>query len=278
MKEKLYQLYRISRPHLWLYLFGPALLGSVMLVRQTGYEYIGWIIWFLIYFLIPANVFVYGVNDVADTDTDKWNVKKEGYEGRLDSEGASLLPWILGIQLPWLVSLIFLPFSAVLFFLLFLFLAFFYSTKPIRAKAIPFVDSWFNLLYIVPGFFVALINPVGTIAVWALFAGWAWCVAMHAYSAIPDIEADKRAGLATTATVLGKQGTILYCGLFWFIAAFLGEFSLSFVPSILFAAYFVMLVRTQYADTHKQLLNLYAEFPYLNGIVGMILFFTLALQ
>ena len=36
-------------------------------------------------------------------------------------------------------------------------------------------------------------------------------MAMHCYSAIPDIEPDKQAGLVTTAVYLGKQNSLLYC-------------------------------------------------------------------
>jgi lycopene elongase/hydratase (dihydrobisanhydrobacterioruberin-forming) len=46
-------------------------------------------------------------------------------------------------------------------------------------------------------------------------------MAMHAYSAIPDIQPDTEAGLTTTAVYLGKQGTLIYCGLLWVAAAIL---------------------------------------------------------
>lgn len=35
---------------------------------------------YLLYFLFPANLLVYGVNDIADEDTDILNAKKQGYE------------------------------------------------------------------------------------------------------------------------------------------------------------------------------------------------------
>jgi 4-hydroxybenzoate polyprenyltransferase len=42
---------------------------------------------------------------------------------------------------------------------------------------------------------------------------------MHTFSAIPDIEPDRAAGIRTTATVLGKRRTYVYCGLCWAAAA-----------------------------------------------------------
>jgi 4-hydroxybenzoate polyprenyltransferase len=40
---------------------------------------------------------------------------------------------------------------------------------------------------------------------WLIAGAMARSMAMHAYSAIPDIEADKKAKLATVATYCGKQ-------------------------------------------------------------------------
>jgi 4-hydroxybenzoate polyprenyltransferase len=36
-------------------------------------------------------------------------------------------------------------------------------------------------------------------------------MAMHAYSAVPDISADREADLQTVATLYGKNGTLLFC-------------------------------------------------------------------
>jgi 4-hydroxybenzoate polyprenyltransferase len=46
-------------------------------------------------------------------------------------------------------------------------------------------------------------------------------MAMHTFSAIPDVSADKKAGLATTATWLGVRGALIYCGLCWLGSAVL---------------------------------------------------------
>lgn len=43
------------------------------------------------YFLFSANLFVYGVNDIADGDTDKHNIKKQGYEDALQENQKSRL-------------------------------------------------------------------------------------------------------------------------------------------------------------------------------------------
>jgi 4-hydroxybenzoate polyprenyltransferase and related prenyltransferases len=114
------------------------------------------------YFLFSANLLVYGVNDIFDIETDALNAKKDGYEVRVKpSQRLRLLLWIIFAQLPWIfVGLVVFagsswqqihrPFSA---FFAFLFLGIFYSSPPIRAKARPFLDSLFNILYVMPGLF-----------------------------------------------------------------------------------------------------------------------------
>lgn len=278
MKKTLLQLYRISRPHLWMYLLGPYMIGSVYLVLQEGDWVIPWILWFLLYILFPANLFVYGVNDLADADTDQLNEKKQGYEGQVDHRKQLIMA--IGLtQLPWLLSLFFVPVESVTYITLFMLLGFFYSTPPIRAKAKPFIDSWFNILYVLPGFFIASFAGDFYFNETIFFAAWAWCIAMHAYSAIPDIDADAKAGLHTTATVLGKSGTLVYCGLFWLLSAGLSQiyFGNMLIPFLLFLPYLGMLYRTHLAASDSEILALYKQFPIINTAVGMILFFSVLL-
>jgi 4-hydroxybenzoate polyprenyltransferase len=42
---------------------------------------------------------------------------------------------------------------------------------------------------------------------------------MHTFSAIPDIEPDRAAGIRTTATYLGTRRTFVYCLACWLAAA-----------------------------------------------------------
>jgi len=99
-------------------------------------------------------------------------------------------------------------------------------------------------------------------------------MAMHAYSAIPDIAADKQANLHTTATILGKHGTLIYCLACRVIASVIG-YSLIGPISILAGVIYILLI----AISRKQeLFAIYKRFPLINTIIGMILFFSLLLQ
>jgi len=263
-----------TRPRFWLYIIGPFLLGYATTISNIQ-DFIQpvFLLRFL-YFTIPANLLIYGVNDIADYDTDKKNPKKQSYESLLTPDkqkimrvviAATNIPFLIRAALQWQYIIIAL--------LAFRFFGILYSSKPIRAKAIPFLDGIFNILYIIPwflGYFLwwwTDINPTVLIA-WVLR-----CMAMHAYSAIPDIQADKQANLQTTATILGKNWTLLYCLLCWILAAILGSFVIGPMALILGAVYSILI----YISRKQDLFHIYKRFPLINTIVWMLLFFVILL-
>jgi len=86
-------------------------------------------------------------------------------------------------------------------------------------KTTPFLDSVSNGLYILPGAaaYAAVSGTHPPIA--ALAGAWLWAMGMHTFSAIPDIEPDRAAGIRTTATLLGEGRTYAYCVACWVAAA-----------------------------------------------------------
>ncbi|MDX1612458.1 MAG: UbiA family prenyltransferase, partial [Candidatus Thermoplasmatota archaeon] len=80
-------------------------------------------------------------------------------------------------------------------------------------------DSVSNGLYILPGAgaFAAVAGHHPPLV--AVAGAWLWTMAMHTFSAIPDIEPDQAAGIETTATWLGHRGTLAYCLITWGLAA-----------------------------------------------------------
>jgi 4-hydroxybenzoate polyprenyltransferase len=86
-------------------------------------------------------------------------------------------------------------------------------------KTRPPLDSVSNGLYVLPGAaaFAALAGTHPPLLV--LIGAWLWTMAMHTFSAIPDLDPDRRAGIRTTATVLGRSGALLYSGACWLLAA-----------------------------------------------------------
>lgn len=222
-------LWRISRPRFWMYTAGPYILGTF--ATAPGYAtFISARFWiYLLIFVIAANVLIYGVNDLADADTDRHNDKKGSYEVRLQKQQRAATVVASGLAFGTLVvSVIGQSMLTAVLMGVFLVLSIGYSVPPLRFKARPVFDSVSNVLYAMPGFMAAAIwAPTSAIPLTAIAASWLWCMAMHTFSAIPDVSADKKAGLATTATWLGVRGALIYCGLCWLGSAVLLGISLS---------------------------------------------------
>ncbi|MDR9445584.1 MAG: UbiA family prenyltransferase [Haloquadratum sp.] len=101
----------------------------------------------------------------------------------------------------------------------FLLLAWQYSAPPGRFKTTVVADSVSNGLYILPGVAVYAQLSGALPPAAAIVGAWLWSMAMHTYSAIPDIGPDRTAGITTTATWLGRRRTLWYCGVVWTLAA-----------------------------------------------------------
>lgn len=265
---------RISRPRFWLYELGTYALGVCIGLSAGGNMHAIFIILFGVLFLFPANFFIYGVNDVFDYETDRLNPKKMGYEDTLPpAVHKKVLNSVFWINLPFIIIGLFIPWKAFISLLVFYFFAFFYSAPPIRAKARPFFDSLFSASHYVVtavcGYY--LVGAEGGIEL-PVFAGICWAVAMHAYSAVPDIDADKDSGISTIAIALGKKATIVLCG-FLYVLAGLAAFQYVGFVAFLFMVPYVFLMYLSYDAAETKLFRLYTYFPYLNAAIGMILFF-----
>lgn len=272
-------LFKVSRPRFWFYIFGPYIVGLISGAASRN-ELFDWRTGlFALYFLFPANLLIYGINDIFDYETDKLNNKKVDYETLVDRDHhKTLVLWILYVNFPFLIiAVIFLP-ATIPSFAGFLFFSVFYSAWPIRAKAIPFLDSAFNILYIFPGAFGYQLLSGNFPPIALMVAAGFWTSAMHAYSAIPDIEADRAAGLKTIAIVLGPFRTLIACALFYLTAAFIASEHLGFVSFSLGAVYLIlMLASIRYVKTGT-LVKLYRAFPLINVMAGFIIFWQIALD
>jgi len=269
------KLLQFSRPRFRLYLIGPFLLWYVASITQPTDFLSRSFLWRLVYFTLPANLLIYGVNDIADYDTDKNNPKKQSYESLLTPDKQKTMRQVIACtNIPFIIRAAIQEQYILIALLIFRFFGIFYSSKPIRAKKIPFIDGIFNILYIIPGFLGYVlwwwthINRTIVIA-WTLR-----CMAMHAYSAIPDIQSDKQAKLRTTATILQKKWTLLYCLICRIIAGLLWYTIIGPVSLIAMTIYISLI----FISYKKELFAVYKQFPLINTIIGIIIFFTLLIQ
>ncbi len=102
---KFIDLIKISRPRFWIYELGTFFIGYLLAAKSLSdfYNNIDFIIFF-IYFLFPANLLIYGINDIFDYETDKINPKKINYEKLLTPDKHKIVYiYILSFNLPFII-------------------------------------------------------------------------------------------------------------------------------------------------------------------------------
>ena len=271
------ELLKISRPRFWLYIFGPYLVGLAAGANSTSDFLRIDSILFAIYFLLPANLLIYGVNDIFDFETDRVNPKKAGYESLVGPERRRrLILTILILNVPFLVAALILALPAVPSLAAFILFSVLYSAPPVRAKAVPIVDSLFNILYVFPGAFAYQMLTGAFPPAWTMIAAGLWTAAMHAYSAIPDIEADEKAGLDTIATLLGRRWTHGVCVALFCVASIIAAANGS--PASVLGLLYIGLMRWSDASTDEGVFKVYRIFPWVNALAGFIIFLSVVWQ
>lgn len=276
--DNLRYLVAVTRPRFWLYLAGPYLLGYAA-GTSLSLQWLQPKCWlYLAFFMLPANLLLYGVNDLGDADTDAVNPKKGTLEARLDGRERLLSRTVLGCLLLGIVAVAALPsWPARGLMLLFFALSWGYSQRPLRFKGRPFIDMASNILYALPGF-IGYLQVGGTWPPMSVVAfAWCWTAAMHLFSAIPDISSDRQAGVATTATKLGAARSLVLCAALWGTGSLLLIMDGVLWPwnlmTIIYPIIPLALLWRRVADVTR----VYWTFPVLNGTLGMLTFFVIVL-
>ncbi|MFT4536866.1 MAG: 4-hydroxybenzoate polyprenyltransferase [Saprospiraceae bacterium] len=274
---KIKRLINISRPRFWIYVLGTFLVGVVAAGDPRLLE-LGTLIILavlFVFFTYPANILIYGVNDIYDYETDKHNPKKIEYEELVNPSDQITLWKMIGlVVLPFVILFFFLDMYTGIALAVFLLAGVYYSAKPIRGKARPPLDIIFSsIIYISPvvvGFFATGNMNISWLGI---AGGLLWASAMQTYSAVPDIEADRKGDVKTLATTLGQKSALWFCFLAYLGAAIIGYIHLGIIPAILGLVYLGMVMYT-ISKPNKAFL-VYKKFPLVNTVFGMVLFFLL---
>lgn len=201
-----------SRPLSWVNTAFPFAAGYLLTTREIDLTFVLG----TIYFLVPYNLAMYGINDVFDYESDLRNPRKGGVEGAVLSKRLHrpILFAAAATNIPFLVYLVIVgsPLSwLVLAISVFAVIA--YSAPRLRFKERPFVDSLTSSTHFVSPAVYALVlaGAVFTPQLWALLVGYfLWGVASHAFGAVQDIVADREGGIASIATVIGGRMTVRF--------------------------------------------------------------------
>jgi 4-hydroxybenzoate polyprenyltransferase len=203
------QLTLSSRPLSWINTAFPFAAAYLLTAREIDLT----LIVGTLYFLIPYNLAMYGINDVFDYESDLRNPRKGGVEGALldPSIHRTTLVAALVTNVPFLVYLVIVGDAlSWLVLAISVFAVIAYSMKGLRFKEKPLLDSLTSSTHFVsPAIYgLVLADAAFTPALWLILASFfLWGIASHAFGAVQDVLADREGGLSSIATIIGARAT-----------------------------------------------------------------------
>lgn len=209
-----------SRPISWINTAFPFAAAYLLSTREIDLT----LVIGTLYFLIPYNLAMYGINDVFDYASDLANPRKGGIEGALLAPRMHRTTlWAAAVtNIPFLVYLVIVGNPASwLWLAVSVFAVIAYSAPVLRFKERPFLDSITSSTHFVSPAIVGLAlagAPATAAAVITLSAFFLWGMAAHAFGAVQDIGPDREAGISSIATVIGARATVRLSLSLWVIA------------------------------------------------------------
>lgn len=208
--KKLTYIFWSSRPVSWINTAYPFAAAYFLITKRIDATFIIG----TLFFLIPYNLLMYGINDVFDYESDLRNPRKGGIEG-------ALLPKEIHRTIIWSSILSCLPFLAYLvavgnlqsslWLALFVFTVIAYSAKHLRFKEKPLLDSITSASHFVGpmifGFALTNQNLADPKFSAIIYAFTLWGMASHAFGAVQDVRADREASISSIATYFGARAT-----------------------------------------------------------------------
>lgn len=286
-RSALHQLFVASRPLSWI---NTAFPFAAAYYLTTGTIDAALIVG-TIFFLIPYNLAMYGINDVFDYASDVANPRKGGVEGALldTSFHRTTLIAAVVVCLPFIAILLALgsPVSwLVLAVSLFAVAA--YSVPGLRFKEVPFLDSITSSTHFVsPAIYgLVLAGAAFSPAVLAiLLAFFLWGVASHAFGAVQDVIPDREGSISSIATVLGARATVRFAMACWAVAGLVlltigwpGALAASFVVPYLVLAWPYRSVSDEFSASANRGWRHFLWVNYAMGFLATMLLIVTALN
>ena len=220
--KALTSLFWSSRPVSWVNTAFPFFAAYLFVSEQINLT----LIIGTIFFFIPYNFLMYGINDVFDYESDLRNPRKGGIEGALldPKFHKTTILTSLGLALGFVIYLLWVGSDAADFWLLLtVFAVLAYSVPKLRFKERPFLDSFTSAVHFVGpmvyGLVLAGSNLADPKAIAAIAAFMACGMASHAFGAVQDVRADREAGIKSVATQIGARNTVRFAFALYIVAA-----------------------------------------------------------
>jgi 4-hydroxybenzoate polyprenyltransferase len=232
-----------------------------------------------VYFLVPYNLLMYGVNDIFDYASDVANPRKGSVEGGLLPPDRRRATWVAVAltNVPLLVAIALVaPPAGTVVVLVAALAAVVYSAPPLRTKERPLLDSLTSsshfVLPAIAGFLVGGM-PAADIPWPVVVAFFAWGVASHAVGAIQDIAYDRAAGIGSIATAAGPRTTAWLALACYGLAAVipLAYGPLGILAALALAPYLLLPLSILFDPREAQARRAWRSFLGLNFLAGFVL-------
>jgi len=219
MIDKIKKLIITSRPISWINTAYPFAAAYLLTIKKIDATFIVG----TIFYLIPYNLLMYGINDVFDFESDQLNPRKGGIEGaKLNRNGHRFILYSsILLSLPFVIYLFIGSPNDLsrLILLINIFLVLAYSLPVLRFKEKPFLDSMTSSSHFFGPMVYALsysgFTKTNLILIIAFFL---WGMASHAFGAVQDIIADRQAHIGSIGTVIGAKNTVRFSILLYLAA------------------------------------------------------------
>ncbi len=277
--ETLRKLFWISRPVSWVNTAYPFAAGYLV-----GSGNLNWLFAVgTLYFLIPYNLLMYGVNDVFDYESDIKNPRKGGIEGMREQKAfhPTILRVALWGNLPFVLYIMLHTNSAErLVFMALLFFVIAYSVAGLRFKEKPVLDSITSSIHFVgPLVFALTLTGWDKLYTPYVMAFFLWGIASHALGAVQDIIPDRKASIGSIATHCGARSTTRLAFILYLAASVivLIQNTASVAVGVAGLAYAVNIGRyLTITDTKSGAINrAWRRFIWLNLFTGFVITITL---
>lgn len=217
MTDTIRVIFSSSRPISWVNTAFP--YGLAYLLSGGNLDWLFWV--GVIFFLIPYNIAMYGINDVFDYESDIRNPRKGGVEGAMVAKKyhTTLLAASVITTVPFLVVLYAAGnVTSAVWLTISMAAVIAYSAPVLRFKERPLLDAITSSIHFTSPALVGATIISADISgdFWlALGAFFLWGMASQILGAVQDVRADREAGLASIATAMGARGatrlaTIIY--------------------------------------------------------------------
>lgn len=206
VKNMLLKAVAVSRPIFWLIAPAAYLFGA-----YSGGTMFGPLVYFQAFLLsIPLGIYVFGLNDLYDIESDRANPRRKGemWGARIEEKdrGGIIAASIVVVALILLSAIANGQIIHIITVLAFLPFPFLYSVPPFRLKSRPLIDSLTNATYTFGPYAMgySLSGGFGYLNLPMILLSLVFSAA-HAIGTIMDLPGDSKAGIRTFASVLGSR-------------------------------------------------------------------------